>query len=615
MCGIIGYIGQKEASDILIQGLERLEYRGYDSAGICTISKDNNNSGSNHQTLHLNKKKGRVQILKSISLPGTIGIGHTRWSTHGKPSDQNAHPFVDAAQQFAIVHNGIIENYLELKEELRNEGVNFTSETDSEVIVHLIAKHYRKLQEAEKSKDQDQKENIKEAVIKTIKELQGAYAFCVIKNDTREIIGARNGSPLIIGVGKNENFLASDVSAVVEYTKNVIYLNDFELARISPEKVEVFNFQGEEMPLDIREIHWDIEQAQKQGYKHFMLKEIFEQPKVIEESLKQNISINEMIIQKIKEHTITIVACGTASYAGLVGKYIIEKIARIPVIVETASEFRYKDPIISEKDLVIAISQSGETADTLEAIRIAKRKRARTMGIINVPDSTIAREVDQVIYTKAGPEIGVASTKAFMAQVITIYKLAFVLAGKEFAGTEIKEEKFSASNLQKKVEEVLQQSESIKELAEKYYHYHHFIYIGRNVNFPLAMEGALKLKEISYINAEGYAAGELKHGPIALVSEDTPTLAICPRDALYDKTFSNIQEIKARSGRVIVIATQGDEKIKNVSDDIIYIPEIDELLYPILAVIPLQLFAYYIADKKECDVDKPRNLAKSVTVE
>jgi len=597
MCGIIGYIGSKEASNILIQGLERLEYRGYDSAGICTI---------HNQTLHLNKKKGRVQILKSTSLPGTIGIGHTRWSTHGKPSDQNAHPFLDAKQEFAIVHNGIIENYLELKEELRKDGVVFTSETDSEVIVHLIAKYYYLF---------DIHKDIKEAVLKTIKELQGAYAFCVIKNDTREIIGARNGSPLIIGVGKNENFLASDVSAVVEHTKNVIYLNDFELARISPEKVEVFNFQGEEMPLDIREIHWDIEQAQKQGYKHFMLKEIFEQPKVIEESLKQNISINEMIIQKIKENTITIVACGTASYAGLVGKYIIEKIARIPVVVETASEFRHKDPIISEKDLVIAISQSGETADTLEAIRIAKRKRARTIGIINVPDSTIAREVDQVIYTKAGPEIGVASTKAFMAQVITIYKLAFALAGKEFMGTELKEEEFFASNLQKKVEEVLQLSEFIKELAEKYYHYHNFIYIGRNVNFPLALEGALKLKEISYINAEGYAAGELKHGPIALVSEDTPTLAICPKDALYDKTFSNIQEIKARSGKVIVIATQGDEKIKNVSNDIIYIPEIYELLYPILAVIPLQLFAYYIADKKECDIDKPRNLAKSVTVE
>ncbi|MDO8510968.1 MAG: glutamine--fructose-6-phosphate transaminase (isomerizing) [Nanoarchaeota archaeon] len=577
MCGIVGYIGEKEANDILISGLEKLEYRGYDSAGVAVIS---------NSAININKKKGRVEIVKSAAkLSGTIGISHTRWSTHGAPSDRNAHPFTDQSGQFAVVHNGIIENYLELKEELRNEGVQFSSDTDSEVIVHLVAKNYQG--------------NLQEAVLKTIKRLQGAYAFCVIKADSPEIIGARNGSPLVIGLGKKENFFASDVSAIIEHTREVIYLNDFQIARITKELVEVRNFHGEEQPLDVREVNWTLEKAQKQGYKHFMLKEIFEQPDVIRETLKVPIHLSKNFSR------IIVVACGTASYASLVGKYLIEEIAKIPVIYEIASEFRYKENLLNQHDLVVVISQSGETADTLAAVRLAKEKGAKTVGIVNVVDSTIAREVDERIYTRAGPEIGVASTKAFISQLIIMYKLAFHLAGKEFNSGEI----------EPKIKEVLSKHEEIKRLAQKYYLYQNFLYIGRNRNFPLALEGALKLKEISYIHAEAYPAGELKHGPLALVSEEMPTLAICPKDSVYAKTFSNIEEIKAREGKVITIATEGDQDIRKVSNDVIYIPKVEEIFYPLLCTIPLQLFAYYIAELKGHDPDHPRSLAKSVTVE
>ncbi len=575
MCGIIGYTGQKEAYPILVEGLERLEYRGYDSAGICT---------SHQSQLHLHKTLGRVHNLKTNVLPGKKGIAHTRWATHGKPSDRNAHPFTDAHNQFSLVHNGIIENYLELKEELRQEGITFTSDTDSEVMVHLIAQYYHG--------------NFKEAVLKTISRLQGAYAFCVIKHDSSEIIGGRNGSPLVVGVGQGENFLASDVSALIEHTRKVLYLNDFQIAIISPDDVEICNFQGKKQPLELKEINWNLEQAQKQGYKHFMLKEIFEQPTVFEDCSKIDVSIP---IPK----QIIIVACGTASYAGWTGKYIIEKMAKVPVVVEIASEFRYKEPVFSQDDLIIAISQSGETADTLAAVRLAKQRGAKTIGIINVVDSTIAREADAVIYTRAGPEIGVASTKAFLAQVVVLYKIAFHLAKQEWKGEE----------LIPAIQNVLQQQGLIRSLAQKYFNYQSFMYIGRNRNFPLALEGALKLKEISYIHAEAYPAGELKHGPISLVSEDVPTMAICPLDVVYEKTISNIQEIKARNGKVIAIATEGDEKISSIVDDVIYLPKVEEIYYPFLTAIPLQLFAYHIADMKECDIDKPRNLAKSVTVE
>jgi len=576
MCGIIGYIGKREANNILISGLERLEYRGYDSAGVAVIS-DNQ--------IKINKVKGRVENLKQQTLQGNIGIAHTRWATHGRPSQSNAHPFLDSTPQFAIVHNGIIENYLELKEELRNQNVNFTSDTDSEVIVHLISQNYQN--------------DFQEAVLKSVKMLQGAYAFCVINKNTNEIIAARNGSPLVLGIGKNENFLASDVSAIIEHTKKVVYINDFQLIKINQNFFSIINFNGETQDYQIKEIDWDFEKAQKQGYKNFMLKEIYEQPKVTEETLKVSINLNKEFSR------IIIVACGTASYAGLVGKYIIEKISRVPVNVEIASEFRYREPLIQNDDLVIAISQSGETADTLAAIRLAKKHGAKTLGIINVVDSTIAREVDQVIYTRAGPEIGVASTKAFMSQLIILYKLAYFLTNQEF----------NTDELTQNLEKTLQLNNQIKEVAKKYFHHSSFLYIGRNINFPLALEGALKLKEISYIHAEAYPAGELKHGPIALVSEEMPTVAICPKDTIYQKTLSNIEEIKAREGKIISIATTGDEKIKHISDDVIYIPKFKETFNPLLIAIVLQLLAYHIADLRECDIDKPRNLAKSVTVE
>ena len=470
---------------------------------------------------------------------------------------------------------------------MQEAGVNFTSDTDSEVIVHLIAKAYIG--------------NLKEAVLKVVNYLQGSFALCVINKDSDEIIGARNGSPLLVGLGDNENFLASDASAIIEHTKKVIYVNDFEVVGVKKDSVNIYDFNGNEKPKEIKTINWDLEQAQKSGYKHFMLKEIYEQPKVIEDSMQ--INFNEMLNTGANFNRIIIVACGTASYAGLVGKYVIEKVAKVPVINEIASEFRYKECLINENDLVIAISQSGETADTLAAIRLAKQKGAKTLGLINVVDSTIAREVDDVVYTRAGPEIGVASTKAFTSQLITLYKLAFHLIGEEF--------QFDVE----KIKQALLLNESIRKLAKKYYQSTNFLYIGRNLSFPLALEGALKLKEISYIHAEAYPAGELKHGPIALVSEEMPTVAICPRDSVYEKTFSNIEEIKARSGKVITIATSGDEKIKKVSDDVIYIPEVQEILYPLIVAIPLQLFAYHVADLRDCDVDKPRNLAKSVTVE
>ncbi|PIN75468.1 glutamine--fructose-6-phosphate transaminase (isomerizing) [Candidatus Woesearchaeota archaeon CG10_big_fil_rev_8_21_14_0_10_36_11] len=575
MCGIIGYVGEKEANDILIAGLERLEYRGYDSAGIAV---------THNNTISINKSEGRVHNLKKEKLDGTIGIGHTRWATHGPPSNKNAHPFTCNEKKFVVVHNGIIENYLELKSGLHRSGISCTSDTDSEVIVHLIAQAYGG--------------NLKEAVCKVIKHLQGSYALCVMHKDTHELVGARNGSPLLIGIGKGENFFASDASAIIDYTKDVIYMNDFQIAEIGKNLVTVFDFDGVEQSHEIKKIDWNLEQAQKSGYKHFMLKEIFEQPSVAQESLKVTFAIRKDFSR------IIFVACGTASYAGLVGKYIIEKIAKIPVVNEIASEFRYKECLISEKDLVIAISQSGETADTLAAVRLARQKGARTLGLINVVDSTIAREVDSVVYTRAGPEIGVASTKAFISQLVMLYKFAFHLT-----------ENGMSNDIVDKIKETLKLSESIRKLAEQYYTCQNFLYIGRNIHFPLALEGALKLKEISYIHAEAYPAGELKHGPIALVCTEMPTIAICPQDSVYEKTYSNIEEIKARNGKVITIATEGDERIRNVSNDIIYVPKVDDIFYPFVIAVVLQLFAYHIADLRDCDVDKPRNLAKSVTVE
>ena len=497
---------------------------------------------------------------------------------------------MDQRKEFVVVHNGIIENYLELKDLLLKEGFQFSSDTDSEVLVHLIAKHFQG--------------DLKEAVQKTVPLLTGTYAFCVLKNTGEEIVAARNGSPLLIGLGKEENFFASDASALVEHTKKIIYVQDFEMTRITKNIVQVFDFLGKEKIPQIHILEWNLEQAQKLGHKHFMLKEIFEQPEVFEKACKFPINFTFP-----RPHKIFMVACGTASYAGLLGKYFIEKIARIPVENVTASEFRYQDPILSGNDLVIAISQSGETADTLAAVRLAKEKKIRTMGVINVKESTLAREADYVQYTQAGPEIGVASTKAFLAQIVALLQLSYVFSGKKI------EENSLIKNLKEKIQQTLNLDKEIKHLAEKYWTATNFLYIGRNVNYPLALEGALKLKEISYIHAEAYPAGELKHGPLALVSEETPTVAICPQDEVYEKTLSNIQEIKARRGKVIAIATEGDEKIRTLADEVIFVPKVEALLYPFVGIIPLQLFAYYMADRRGCDVDKPRNLAKSVTVE
>jgi glutamine---fructose-6-phosphate transaminase (isomerizing) len=577
MCGIIAYVGKRGAYRILMQGLERLEYRGYDSAGIATLCNNN---------IFINKSQGRVRNLQTRILPGCLGIGHTRWATHGNPSENNAHPFTDNNNQFALVHNGIIENYLELKEELRKQNVQFSSDTDSEVIVHLISQSYQG--------------NLKKTVFEVVKKLQGSFAFCVFCKNTNEIIGARNGSPLLIGVGKEEYFFSSDVSAIVEHTKEIIYLQDFQVAQIKSDQVKIYDFENNQQNLDIKQIDWDLEQSQKQGYEHFMLKEIFEQPQVVQDSL--NVELDNL---KKDFSRIIILACGTAYYAGIVGRYLIEKIVKVPVICEIASEFRYKDPLVNKNDLIIAISQSGETADTLAAIRLAQDNGAKTLGIINVVNSTIAREVDDVIYTRAGQEIGVASTKAFLAQLSVLYKLSFYLSNQNF----------NFSTINEKIKEVLDLNQQIKELAKKYYHHSNFLYIGRNFNYPLALEGALKLKEISYIHAEAYPAGELKHGPIALVSENMPTLAICPKDSVYEKTFSNIKEIKARNGKVITIATIDDKNIAQISDDVIYIPKVDDILYPFIIAVPLQLFAYHIANLRKCDIDMPRNLAKSCTVE
>ncbi|MBU0535508.1 MAG: glutamine--fructose-6-phosphate transaminase (isomerizing) [Nanoarchaeota archaeon] len=579
MCGIIGYIGSKEAYNILLQGLKRLEYRGYDSAGIgITDSKTGK--------IVLNKAVGRVEKLKGKEIKGTIGLGHTRWATHGKPTLENAHPHLDCSGKIAIVHNGIIENYLELKDRLKKKHT-FSSETDSEVIAHLISENY--------------KGDLRKAVMESINDLYGTYALCIIHQDKKEIVVARNGSPIVIGLGEKENLVASDVSALVEHTKRVIYLDDLEMAVLKQDSVEIFDKDGKKIEKNIVTIDWDLTQAEKAGFKHFMVKEIHEQPDIIRNTLN-------LEMPKIKNDfkRIFIVACGTAWHAGLVGKYILEKHARIPVTVDVASEFRYMDPIIGKGDLFIAISQSGETADTLAALRLAKKKGAKTLGIINVMNSTIARECDDVIYTRAGIEIGVASTKAYISQLIVLYMLAESLSGKEINGLK---------DLAAKALKTVDLKVKAQEIAKKYFRVYNFLFIGRNINYPTALEGALKLKEISYIHAEGYSAGEMKHGPIALVTDQVPTVAIAPKDSVYSKMVSNMQEIKARNGRIIAIATEGDKDIARYADDIIYIPKTEEILTPVLAVIPLQLLAYSIADMRDCDVDKPRNLAKSVTVE
>ncbi len=601
MCGIVAYLGKKNAEPILIDGLKKLEYRGYDSAGVCLLNEGNFYSA---------KVKGRVSELEKLASKlekSCIGIAHTRWATHGEPNEVNAHPHFDCKNEIAVVHNGIIENHNSLKEILEKEGHVFVSKTDSEVLSHLIEKFYT--------------DNLEKAVISALKLVEGTLGIAVICKKENKIVAARRGSPIVLGIGKNENIIASDAVAVMPYTKKVIYLNDNEIAILTEGKYLIKNFKGAEVEKTIDKIKWTATEIEKKGYKHFMLKEIFEQPAAIENTLrgridkKFNIKLTiDIDFKSIKR--ILIIACGTSWHSGLIGKYLIEKISRIPVEVDYASEFRYRNPIINKDDLVVVISQSGETADVLAALKEAKSKGAKTLGIINVVGSTVSREVDSGIYLHAGPEIGVASTKAFSCQVTALLLLSLFAAQqrkeKIVGGKEFFDQIYS---LPEKIDEVLNDSENILALAKKFKDSRDFIYLGRGLNFPVALEGALKLKEISYIHAEGYPAGEMKHGPIALVDKDMPVVFLATKDETYNKILSNMEEVHAREGQVIAVVSEIDKNITNLTKNIIKVPKIAEELMPILNTVALQLLAYYIADLKGIDVDKPRNLAKSVTVE
>lgn len=607
MCGIVGYIGKKEAAPVLINGLSKLEYRGYDSAGIAVIS--------NGETSVI-KTKGRLSDLaerfKGRIPKGNVGIGHTRWATHGAPSDENSHPHVSNSGDIAVVHNGIIENYLELRKTLTEEGYKFVSETDTEVLAHLADKYYNG--------------DLIDALIKVIGVIRGSFAIGLInKNNPDEIVAVRKDSPLIVGLGEEENFIASDIPAILEYTRKTYLLNDLEIVHLSREKVEICDLDRNLITKNIFEVNWDIDSAEKGGYEHFMLKEINEQPKVVHNTIMPRVKDGMIEFDTMKMTSedlnnisrIFIVACGSAYHAGMVGKYLIENFARIPVEVDIASEFRYKNPIVDDKTLVIIISQSGETADTLAALRDAKKKGAKILGIVNVVGSSIARESDDVIYTWAGPEIAVASTKGYTTQLSAMYMLAIkfgVLSG----NLELDEAKKLVKELltiPEKLDILMGKLEIIKDMAENHHLERDIFYLGRGLDYMVAMEGSLKLKEISYIHSEAYAAGELKHGTIALIEEGTVVFALATQEALFEKMLSNIKEVKARGAIVIALAQEGNKQIQEVADEVFYLPKIDDRLTSILEVVPLQMFAYYCAVAKGCDVDKPRNLAKSVTVE
>ena len=608
MCGIIGYIGDREALPILMQGLKKLEYRGYDSAGIAILNSN--------KDINIKKCKGRIKYLEEkidkCQLNGNLGLGHTRWATHGKPNNVNAHPHFSANNEVVVVHNGIIENYLLFKESLANGGYNFLSETDTEVLPHLIKKNY--------------KNDITEAVRESLKKVQGSYALGIIsKMEPDKIVASRSGSPLVIGIGDNEMFLASDIPALLNYTRRVIFLDENEIATIGKNYVRVTNLEGKEIEKEIIDIEWNSEMAEKDGYKHFMLKEILQQPSVIRTNLSKyihsgkvklpDLNLEQEIIDKLEK--IHIIACGTASYASLVGKYVIENLAEIPVEVDFASEFRYKKQLLNENSLGIVVSQSGETADTIAAMRSCKDKLSSVIAIVNVRGSTISREAKQVMYLNAGPEIGVASTKAFIGQILSLYLLAIFLGKKRNNISDNEEKKLIREliKIPQKMDTILSKDPLIRKIAHDFSIYKHFLFLGRDINFPIALEGALKLKEISYVHAEAYPAGEMKHGPIALLDKYFPVVAISPKDHVYQKMINNVKEVTAREASVIAIATEGDEEINAVADKVIYIPEVPEILYPLLTVVPLQLLAYYIADILGKDIDKPRNLAKSVTVE
>jgi len=612
MCGIVAYIGPRQAYPILIKGLHRLEYRGYDSSGVAILNSN----------LKLYKSKGKVSELEESvigkDLSGTIGIAHTRWATHGEPNDINAHPHFSYSQNLAIIHNGIIENYSPLRNELKKRGFVFISETDTEVLIHLI-----------EDIQLNEKVPLAEAVQIALNQVVGAYAIVIIdKNDPDTLIAARKGSPLVVGIGENEFFVASDATPIVEYTREVVYLNDEEIAVLSRNhELRIRTIKNIEKTPYIQTLEINLSELEKEGYEHFMLKEIYEQPRSIRDSMRGRLKVKDGIVllggiieyqQKlINAKRIIIVACGTSWHAGLVGEYLFEELARIPVEVEYASEFRYRNPVIYEDDVVIAISQSGETADTLAAIELAKSKGATIIGICNVVGSSIARATHAGSYTHAGPEIGVASTKAFTAQVTLLTLMALMLADQK--GT-ISRSKFNQllhelDGIPEKVEKTLLVNDKIIEIAEVFKNSRNALYLGRGYNYPVAMEGALKLKEISYVHAEGYPAAEMKHGPIALIDAEMPVVVIATNKGTYDKVVSNIQEVKARKGVIIAIVTEGDEMVKALADYYIEIPETEELLVPLLATIPLQLLSYHIAVMRGCNVDQPRNLAKSVTVE
>lgn len=608
MCGIVGYVGKKKVVPILMEGLRRLEYRGYDSAGMAVLEKDG---------LLFEKTAGKVNaldgLLKGKRFKSTIGIAHTRWATHGEPTDINAHPHLDCKQQIAVVHNGIIENFRSLKELLQRKGHEFTTETDTEVLAHLIEEYY----------DGD----LCEATRLALSQVEGTYGIAVLcKDNPEEIVAARHGSPLVIGRGEGENFVASDVSAILRHTNQVVYLEDKEIALVNKEKFSISTIDKVEVTPQVQEISWTLDQIERGGFPHFMLKEIFEQPVTLKNAMRGRLNPEEGTVrlnglnlqyEELRHiDRIILSACGTSWHAAAIGEYIIEEYASIPVEVEYASEFRYRSPIINDGTVVFVISQSGETADTLAAMREAKRKGATVLGICNVVGSTIARETDGGVYIHAGPEIGVASTKAFTSQITVLTLLATLLGRMRNMSVERGKDIIEGlKQIPQKVQTILERNDHVKQIASEYYRKNNFLYLGRGINFPVALEGALKLKEISYIHAEGYPAAEMKHGPIALIDENMPVVVIALKDSVYEKVLSNIEELKARRGRIIALATEGDEEIKKKVDHVIYIPETIEQLTPLLSIIPLQLLAYHMAVTRGCDVDQPRNLAKSVTVE
>ena len=608
MCGIVGYTGSQEAAPILLEGLKKLEYRGYDSAGIAVL---------NDNLIAVSKVTGRIANLcertaDGKNCPGTVGIGHTRWATHGAPTDTNAHPHMSNDGKFAVVHNGIIENYIALREELIQKGYRFESQTDTEVIVHLIEMYYTG--------------DLKKAVIKTSARLQGSYALGVVCTDEPEkVYVAREASPLILGVGVGENYFASDVTALVSYTRNAIYLDDGEFAEITPDSITVFNPAGQPIEKKISRITWDIQSAEKGGYEHFMLKEIIEQPRAVKATIAPRIKDGDIILDETEFtadylesiNKIVITACGSAYYAGCAGKYAIEKLCRIPVQVELASELRYSDPLIDEHTLLIVLSQSGETADTIAAMKECKNRGAKTLAVVNVVGSTIANTADYTLYTWAGPEIAVATTKGYTTQVSVLYLLALYAAKKM---NRIDDELYnnllaSLKALPKKIQEAIDINSSIPTLARKYHGADSMFFIGRNTDYAVALEGALKMKEISYIHAESYAAGELKHGTIALIEEHQPVIALCCNEAIMEKTMSNIVEVKARGAEVLAVTFKDNQKIVSLADDVIFVPKIETIFSAAVEIVPLQLLAYYVAKENGCDIDKPKNLAKSVTVE